>query len=455
MKRKLLLVLSVCMMFVLMACGEAEQEETEGSGEAAAQETEGSGEEASSGSEEEAQGMTLEGPVEIEFWHAMSGGHEESLKAITEAFENEYSDVSVTLVNQGGYDELSQNIMAGARANRLPTISQAYEDWVTEYIEQDFVTSLNPYIEDQNIGMSDEELEDIVTVFREANKWDNDYYSLPFNKSTRILFYNADMLEENDLDPPTTWEELREAAEILTGDGVVGMGFENAVGLEISNYIHQAGGEFVDEETMEVRFNSREGMEAVSFIREMLDEDIARLAGEDGYMSGPFGRGDVGMYVGSSAGIPFVASSAEGNIEWSATVLPKGEEAATNFAGTNVTLFDNASDQEKIAAWKYMKFLINTENTAQWAMDTGYLPIRYSALELEDYEAFKEENPAQGVGEQQFEHGFFDARILGAYSMKNAVAEEMEAVFGGQKSVEEGLREAERRAKEEIERANQ
>lgn len=400
----------------------------------------------------------ITGPVEIEFWHAMSGGHEEALTKITDDFNASQDKVKVKLVNQGSYGDLSQKVMASAKAKKLPVMSQAYEDWITEYIQNDLVTNLNPYIENSEIGWSDQELNDIVQVFRDANQWDGKYYGIPFNKSTRILFYNQGLFEEKGVKVPTNWDELRTAADKLTfeknGKKVVGLGFENSIGLEINTWIKQAGGDFIDDQTGEVKFNSPEGKEALTYIQNMIKDGVGRLAGEDGYMSEPFGRGDVAMYIGSSAGIPFVEKAAEGNINWSAMVLPKGKKAATNFAGTNVTIFNTATDQQKLGAWEYIKFLINTDNTAYWAEKSGYLPIRYSALESDRWKQYIKENPVYGVGQQQFDAGFYDPRVLGAYGMKNAIAKEIEAVLLGQKSVEQGLNDAEKAANAEHDKAN-
>ncbi|WP_066418153.1 extracellular solute-binding protein [Sutcliffiella cohnii] len=187
--------------------------------------------------------------------------------------------------------------------------------------------------------------------------------------------------------------------------------------------------------------NSSEGKEALEFVNNMILDGVARTAGEDGYMSGPFTRGDVALYIGSSAGIPYVAAPAEENgINW----------AATPFAGTNVSIFASASDEEKKAAFEYMKFLINTENTTYWAMQSGYLPVRYSALESSEWKQYTDENPEYGVGEQQFDAGFFDPRIVGAYGLKNSVAKEIDRVFLGELTVEEGLEAAEKAADREL-----
>lgn len=398
---------------------------------------------------------SLDEPVEIEFWHAMSGGHEKALEKITNDFNESQEMITVKLVNQGSYGDLSTKNMAAAKAKNLPVLTQAYEDWITEYLENDLVADLTPYITHPEVGFSDDELNDIVEVFREMNVWDGKYYGMPFNKSTRIMFYNVDYLEDAGVEPPTTWDELYSVAEKLTGEkdgkNVIGLGLENSVTLEFNQWVHQAGGVYFDEESEKFMMNSPEGKEALEFVYGMIEDGIARTAGEDGYMSEPFARGDVGLYIGSSAGIPYVAAPAEENgINWAATVLPEGKKAATPFAGTNVSVFASATDEEKFAAWEYIKFLINTENTTYWAMQSGYLPIRYSALESEEWKAYIAENPEYGVGEQQFDAGFYDPRIKGAYALKNAVAKELDRVLLGEISVEEGLTNAEDAAKREL-----
>ncbi|MGD6969314.1 ABC transporter substrate-binding protein [Rossellomorea vietnamensis] len=448
MKKLLLLMLTLIFAAALAACGNNSED---ASTEAETKEVE----DATAG--ETAEGITTEitSPVEIEFWHAMSGDHEAALTEITDNFNESQENITVNLVNQGSYDDLSQKVMAAAKAKNLPAMSQAYEDWITEYMQNDLVADLTPYVNDAKYGMSGEELNDIVEIFRESNTWDGKYYGMPFNKSTRIMFYNTDYFEEAGLEAPTTWEELRAASEKLTvekdGKKVVGLGLENSVTLEFNQWVEQAGGDFIDEESGEFKMNSPEGKEALEFVNGMIQDGVARTAGEDGYMSGPFTNGDVAIYIGSSAGIPYVAGpAAENGLNWSAAVLPAGKEAATPFAGTNVSVFNSASDEEKLAAWEFTKFLINTENTALWASKTGYLPVRYSALESDEWVQYKEENPVYGIGEQQFDAGFYDPRIVGAYGLKNAVAKELDKVLLGEMTVEEGLEAAEKAANAEL-----
>lgn len=52
-------------------------------------------------------------------------------------------------------------------------------------------------------------------------------------------------------------------------------------------------------------------------------------------------------------------------------------------------MLNQNSDAEKLAAWLFIKFMLEPENTAKFAVNTGgYLPVRTSAYETEEYKEF-------------------------------------------------------------------
>ncbi|MFJ5625035.1 extracellular solute-binding protein [Peribacillus loiseleuriae] len=446
MKKFLLLAITAILTFALAACSNGSTAKTNSSNS-----------EKSDSKNGQTSGITttIDKPVTIEFWHAMTGHLGETLQKMTDEFNHSQENITVKLVSQGNYGDLSKKVMASAKARTLPVMSQAYEDWMTQYIQNDLITDLTPYVQDEKYGWTDEEYNDIVKVFRDANTWDGKLYGVPFNKSTEILYYNTDMFKENNLAAPTTWEELRNAAQKLTNKDkkVVGLGLENSIGTSFPTWVRQAGGTFLDEGSNKIMFDSPEGKEALEFLNGMMVDGIARLAGEDEYMSNPFGRGDTGIYIGSSAGIPFVSQAAEGNINWSAAPLPKGKVGATSFQGTNITVFSSATDEEKLAAWEYLKFMTSKEQTVFWAKETGYIPVRTSALEDPTWKQYIEENPVYGVGQLQFESGFYDPRPVGAFDMKNVVSKEVQSVLLGQKTVDQGLADAAKGAQDALDKA--
>lgn len=321
----------------------------------------------------------LTGPVEITFWHAMNGAQEESLTKLTEEFMAQNDKVTVKLLNQSSYPDLQQKLTATTASPKdLPTMTQAYIDWMYQPIQDNLVVDLAPYINDEKIGMDD--YEDILPGLREAVTIDGKIYGLSFNKSTEVIWYNKTLFDELGLTAPKTMEELVTVSKaIYDAKGIAGAGFDS-----LSNYyttfLKNEGVTF--EPSLDV--TSEASVKAAEYYLTGVKEGYFRIAGTDKYLSGPFGSELVGMYIGSSAGESYVKDTAEGKFE--AGVAPYPAEYAIQ-QGTDLFVFNSASAEQKTAAFEYLKFLTSKESQITWAKDTGYLPIRKSAIESEEYQS--------------------------------------------------------------------
>jgi ABC-type glycerol-3-phosphate transport system substrate-binding protein len=73
----------------------------------------------------------------------------------------------------------------------------------------------------------------------------------------------------------------------------------------------------------------------------------------------------------------------EGKYTFNMAVAPLPEQKGKGcyVAGTNVVIFSEASQVQKDAAWKFIKWFTTPEISARWAASTGYAPVRMSAME--------------------------------------------------------------------------
>lgn len=390
--------------------------------------------------------------IYLDFWHAMTGAHEDALMDVIEAFHAEYSHIRIQAEFQGNYTAINESVMAAAVAglNNLPHLVQQTTDNVTEYINDGIVVSLTEFFNDPEVGLSQAEINDIKDVFREGVIWDGEFMSVPFGKSTRVLFYNIDLFEEHDLEVPTTWEELIEVAQVLTDVDAnrFGMGFENGWGAEFIALVIQHGGEYIDEATATAHFAEQPGIDAAQFVIDMIDAGYARFAGEDGFLSGVFGNGFVGMYIGSSAGLPHVTAAVAGDFTWSTAPLPLyNGNAASRFQGNDLVLMNNgASEDEQLAAWQFMAFTMRPEIAAQWAASSGYIPISDAALAHEIWVNHITANPHAAAAAEQFDAGFMTARVPGANPVWHYLVAALNDVRDGEATIEDALTDAQERA---------
>lgn len=369
--------------------------------------------------------------VEITFWHAMNGPHQEAITALTEAFNESQDQYEVVEQNQGGYDELNQAITGAGVSGELPTMSQLTSTDVPELASNDLLVPLSDEFLTEN-GFEQGTLDDIYEGFKETSVFEEERYAMPFSKSTRLMFFNQDILDEYEVETPSTWKEIEALGKkmVEAGDDRVAMGLENGFEMEYETMARQNGAEFINGETLEVDIDSAESVEALEFLGNMMQEGYARTAGEDGYFSGPFGRGESAMYIGSSAGLAHVAPVAEENgIDWGTAEVPTfNDKELTLFAGNDLGLYASATEEEQAGYVAYVNFLLQPENTAQWAMDTGYLPIVEAALDVPEYIEFLKEDPRSETANRMLDYGVTSPTFAGYGEFRNELVSAMEEI---------------------------
>ena len=354
-------------------------------------------------------------PAEIEFWHAMSGQQETTLASLTDQFnnENEYG-IKVTLVNQGGYNDLNTKLTANAVADTLPDMAQAYNNWLTPYLDK--VIHLDDFV-----ANNFDNYDDIIEGYRDETSQFGFISGVPFNKSTYVYFYNKTLFDDLGLTPPKTWEDLATIGEKFKREkNMVSLGYDDLAGM-LEADLNQNSVEYISKEG--ALFNSEGGLETIQFILDLYGNGYARLAGEDGYFSGPLSNQIIAAYVGSSTGVSYIDTSS--GWELGVAPLPGNKVNAANQAGTNLVMFSTDENKQN-AAWEYMKFLTSTDATLQWAMETGYLPIRTSAYESETYQSFMKTDATSTAAYSQSEYFFSTPTFDGSYDVMSTVNSKME-----------------------------
>lgn len=402
-----------------------------------------------------------ETPVTVDFWHAITGENEAVLQKLVDEFNAQSNGkIQVNLVYQGKYKELFSKLEGAAKAGELPTLSMIYNNRLTAYIMSDMVEDLTPYINDPEKGFSQEVWENIPAFMTESSVWDGKQYSLPFNKAAYLLFYNQDLLDEYGVEVPTNWDELAAAAEKLTvttedGKQIVGLALNQSVGTDSSFWVEQAGGHLYDEATDEILFNQQPGVDAYTFLTDMIKAGHAKICTEESYIIGPFGRGEAAMGITWMEHLPDITATCQENgVNWGTAVLPAGERSATLFTGTNIAMFNTSSQEQKDAAFAFLKFFLEAENQFTWGTESGFLPLNNEVLLSEEYQSYCEENsPAKLTAIGAYEGGFADPKILNGYAIHDNMSKALDKILLEGMDVKEALDQAAEQARKEIDQA--
>lgn len=413
--------------------------------------------------------------IKIEFWHAMGKANQEIIGRIIENFQSRYPNITVEQVSLGDYTTLRDTITSGIAADELPTVAQTYPDHVALYLKGGAVRELNSYIasekeqtvsegEVEKVGLSKAEIDQYIDGFwKEGTVYDSvgTMYSIPFNKSTEVLYYNKTIFEKYNWNVPKTWDDVanisdkfRETTEyaalIKDGKLTAGFSYDSESNLFIT-LTQQWGGEYTkfDKDGKGVyAFNNKQSKDAVAWYKAQSEKGNLKTTTYFGtnYSSDAFKAGQIIMTLGSSAGASYNVPS-DGSFEVGVTAYPQKDlnNPQVIQQGTNVTLFKRSDAQEELAGWLFIKFLTNYESALDWCTSTSYFPIKKDVLNSDDYKdhisgkmvdangniIYKPttQNLAQKVGLEQQDWFYTSVAFVGSSRARDEVATLVQSVL--------------------------
>jgi multiple sugar transport system substrate-binding protein len=372
------------------------------------------------------------GPVKITFWHGMNGPYAKALNSIIKDYNKSQSKYKVVGTAQGDYTALQQKIMAGAKSHKLPTISQTTYTTVPDYVKNGFVEPFDNYIKKSDLS-------DIYPAFLSSSKYQGKYYSMPFSKSVRIMYYNPTLLKKYNLSVPTSWEEVQKDAAKVKADGLYGISFDKSFDMELEGLAKQNGNKLVSTD-LTPNLNSKKTLEATHFIWDMVQNKEAKTAGEDIYGDRTFTSSKALFYVGSSAGISSMKQYAPKGFTWETMALPtyKGKKA-TELAGNDIVMFKDASAAEKKGGADFIKFLLSKKETIKWSEKTGYVPLTKSAVKDSGYQAFLDKNPADKAAVNSLDFGFQSTAFIGFSEYRTNLLSAVDAMLTKHETPEKAM----------------
>jgi multiple sugar transport system substrate-binding protein len=382
--------------------------------------------------------------VTVNFWHAMAGGSQKpTLEAITKAFNESQSNVTVNLQVYPDYPTLLQKTLASLAAGQPPDMAQCYENWAAKYNQSKALADLTPYINAKD-GLTQDDLKDVWPTMLNDGKLNGTYYMFPFNKSDSVLYYNDEMLRSVGITaPPKTWDEFATDAKTLTGSGRWGTDFSLASGYESiwEGMVAEYGGSLLNRDKTKSAFNAPPGQQAIQVFADLAKNGYAhRVQGFDD--ENDLGSQHIGMFVGTIAGYSFVQKSVGSHFTLKTAPIPAGPKGtAVEMFGTNACVFSKAPPDVQQGAFQFIKYFTNTANTANWSQNTGYMPVRQSAFkQLET--TFYPQNPNLKVAVDQMPHTIFAPAVPVWDQASNTILTELGNIVDGKKSAKQGLDDA-------------
>ncbi|TDL55624.1 ABC transporter substrate-binding protein [Paenibacillus dendritiformis] len=393
-----------------------------------------------------------DGRIKVTFWHAMSGNAGELIAKMANDYNASQDKYFVDAIFQGSYEESLTKLKAVGGTSEAPTLMQVQEIGTKYMVNSGYIQPVQDLIDQDKFDLSQWE-ENILSYYQIDGK----LYSLPFNTSNAILIYNKDKFKAAGLDPespPKTFGEVREMAKKLTDNAKNEKGFALLIyGWFIEQLLANQGADFVD------NGNGRDSLATKSLLNSPASLGIFQWLDDmnkDGTL-GNYGRqwddiraafsaGKVAMYMDSTAGIAGVMQASPFEVGTGFLPAPDGKEAnGVIVGGASLWLMNSVAEEEKEAAWDFMKYVTTPAVQAEWAAGTGYFPITKAAHEEPVLKETYEQAPQFLTTVKQLQNTKIGSATRGALisvfpETRNEVATAIEKLYQGdapQKAVDD------------------
>jgi sn-glycerol 3-phosphate transport system substrate-binding protein len=343
--------------------------------------------------------VTAQEPVEITFWHAMSGSRAEVVQGLVDGFNEANPDVNLVAEFTGSYAETLTKALTAYSAGEAPDIVQVYEVGTRTMLDSGAIV---PVMEVSG-GMLDQSqfVQPIVNYYA----IDGDLRCMPFNSSTAMLYYNKDMFAAAGLDPetpPTTFSELYEMGMQIVDSGVAANAISFGWPAWIMEQMFAMHDQFLADQNngrdglaTEVYFNSDFGVQVLTEWQKWANDGVLFYGGREYSANDPFIAGEFAMLAQSTSSLGGIQRSVEFDLGTAFLPTLDGYERNGNnvVGGGCLWTMAGKSEEEYDAVWRFFQYLSQTEQSITWHKGTGYFPSTNAAVDALDAEGWFEENP--------------------------------------------------------------
>ncbi len=356
------------------------------------------------------------GVTKVTFWHAMNGTNAEVLTKLVGEFNAAHTGkIQVDATYAGTYDDTITKYKASIQSKATPDLVMIYDIGTRFMIDAKQAVPMQAFIDRDKLDVSD--LQPNIAGYYTV---DNKLYSMPFNTSMPVMYYNKTLFQKAGLDPnkpPATLAEITAASKKLvkSGGGTLDTAYGAAIyGWLLEQFVATAGENYCDQGNgrsglaTKVLFDQGASVEVVKWWQGMVKDGLAANTGrETKAAQTAFKSQQVAMVLESTGQLGgFTAAAKEGGFDLGVAYYPKVKAGDAGPIIGGASLWINGvghADAQKEASWEFVKFLADKKSQATWHTGTGYFPISKGALNEPSDVAYRKANPLFDVAVKQLE----------------------------------------------------
>ena len=393
--------------------------------------------------------------TEVIWWHAQTGFLGDRLMDITKKFNASQNEYEVKATYKGSYPETLTAGIAAYRAKTHPHIIQVFEVGTQTMLLSGAIYPVFQLMKDQGIKV---DWDDFLSVVKTYYSKGGNLYSMPYNSSTPILYYNKTAFEKAGLNPqvaPATFEEIEKAAKAVVSKGAAKIGFTTAwpSWTLVENMHTWHDQPFADHQNgftgmaTQLKINGKLGIQIFEMLTRWQKERIYTYSGRTSMGDQPITNGEAAIGLASTALVGTMTRTAK--FDWGTGNLPHlagYPQGNSIIGGASLWVMKGHKKEVYAGVAKFLEFLGKPEQQAWWHANTGYFPLTRASIKALPEDHFRN-NSNLWTAFAQITKGKTTPNSqgirLGNFSaVRDIIEGEMENILSGKKSAKEGLDEA-------------
>ena len=350
-------------------------------------------------------------PINITFWHALSGPLGKEVNVLTSQFNHSQSKYHVTPVYKGNYTQALTSVIAAFRSHNQPTIAQIFEVGTGTMMGagKSVYYPVDQLMKDNGYKFRTDEFIPAVASYY-VNTHDK-LVSFPFNSSAAVMFYNKSALKQAGLDPntpPNTWEQLAKDSKIIMKKTSVKHGFtsgwipwiliENMAAINGQPYATDENGYLPG--TPKLLLNTTFFQKHLDNMKKWENEGVFVYGGRYSKAEPLFSTQQAAFYLDSSSELSTIKNIAK--FDFGVAPLPyyeheKGAPHNALVGGASLWVLRGSNSKQYKAAAAFFHFLSEPKVQAEWVKATGYVPTLKSAWTYLKKTGYYKQNPMSEV----------------------------------------------------------
>jgi sn-glycerol 3-phosphate transport system substrate-binding protein len=352
--------------------------------------------------------------LELQMYYpiAVGGPLTKIIDGMVADFQKENAGIAVKAVYAGNYTDTMTKAMTALRGGEPPQLSVILSTEIFTLIDEDAVVPFD----------------DLVTN-AEDKAWLNSFYpgflansrtggktwSIPFQRSTIVMYYNRDAFRAAGLNPdqpPATWKEMVAAGKKLTKKDASGNVTQWGLEIPSTGYPYwmfgalcmQNGQVLMNEAGTQTYFDAPATIQALEFWKSLSYTEgvMPKGAIEWGTLRTDFVQGKTAMMWHTTGNLTAVKEEAK--FDFGVAMLPAEKRRGTPTGGGNFVIFKKTNAEQRAASLRFIKWMTQPVRAAEWSIKTGYVATRSDAYETPVMKEYAKGFPPAVVARDQLQY---------------------------------------------------